>query len=222
MKKPIVQLFGIAFVVAILATGVFYGLFASRLGSASASSGESQVVVARRALDRGALLQAADVELRAAAGRTRGALTRAEQAIGLTVVEPIRSQQPILEWQVASQKGIPSGMRAISIHVSDSTGVVAMLQPGHRVDVQVIASSGGEMRASTILQNAEVLSVGLPDSNRPVVNLLATPYQADVLGLADSTARVRLTLRNAADSERAAHNVFSAGEFFKPAPNPER
>ena len=59
MKKNLVPLLGIAFVVAIISTGIFYGLFVGKLKSASVPS--QSIVVAARNLDRGTALQAADV-----------------------------------------------------------------------------------------------------------------------------------------------------------------
>ena len=66
MKKNLVPLLGIAFVVAIVSTGIFYGLFVGRLKSATLPG--PSIVVAARSLDRGYSLQAADVKLAAWGG----------------------------------------------------------------------------------------------------------------------------------------------------------
>ena len=94
-------------------------------------------------------------------------------------------------------------------HVSDSNGVLAMLGPGQKVDVQVlltrkIANAQPELR--TILEGVQVLTVSpQPEAssqggNLPAVTLLTNPADADVLALADSGARVRLSLRNPLDN----------------------
>ena len=44
-----------------------------------------------------------------------------------------------------------------------------------------------------------------------MVTLLAKPSEADVLALADSGARVRLTLRNPLDDEKRARAPLSLG-----------
>ena len=59
MKKNVATLLGIAFVVALVSTGVFYGLFVSRLSS-NAGSGKTMVVAARN-LDAGTILTIDDL-----------------------------------------------------------------------------------------------------------------------------------------------------------------
>jgi Flp pilus assembly protein CpaB len=173
MKKPLVQLFGIAFTVAVLATGVFYGLVANKLSRVEASS-------------------------------------RPESA-GVLESGQARRGRP--------GRGIPRGMRVISTHVADSAGVLAMLAPGDRVDVQAVGGSGFDTRIATILQNVQVLSVEAPAEGRSVVNLIVNAQEAALVGLADSTSRVRLTLRsNGDDAREAAHVVTSADMFRAPAP----
>jgi Flp pilus assembly protein CpaB len=79
------------------------------------------------------------------------------------------------------------------------------------VDVQVLSAGKpdrlSEQEIRTVLQNVSVLSIHAspdPASNGgpalPSVTLLVTPAEADVLALADSTTRVRLSLRNPSDS----------------------
>lgn len=211
MKKNLVPLLGIAFVVAIVSTGIFYGLFVGRLKSGDSGPSRS-ILVAARHLDRGTALQATDVKLAAWGGSAlpQGALTTLASVNGLTVIAPLETDEPVLESRVASAKtgagaglGIPAGMRAISVHASDSSGIVAMLRPGYRVDVQFVSTEG---ELQTILQNIEVLSVNPAGDGRspvPVVTLLVAPEGADTAGLGDSTARVRLELRNPLDDGRA-------------------
>jgi pilus assembly protein CpaB len=213
MKKNLVPLLGIAFVVAIVATGIFYGLFVGRLKTASAPG--PSIVVAARNLDRGASLQAADVKLTPWGGAAipEGALTAVGQVDGLTLISSMQENEPVLQSRLASRTsgsgaglGIAPGMRAVSIHATDSSGIVSLLRPGHRVDVQLVltqSSSLPELR--TILQNIEVLSVAPSDgrSNNPVVTLLVNPDGADMAGLGDSAAHLRLLLRNPLDDAKS-------------------
>jgi pilus assembly protein CpaB len=210
MKRNLVPLLVIAFVVAIISTGIFYGLFVARLRSAAASPGKS-IVVAARNLDRGTVLQTADVKLIGwgYADAPQGAFTAADAVAGLTVVAPLQENEPILPSRVASRTsgagaglGIAPGMRAISIHATDSSGIVAMLRSGYKVDVQLV-SNQAELR--TILQNVEVLSVSATGDGRsgnPVITLLVDPEGADMAGLGDSTAHLRLALRNPLDDSK--------------------
>jgi pilus assembly protein CpaB len=207
MKKNLVPLLGIAFVVAIISTGIFYGLFVGRLKSAVLPTGKS-IVVATRSLERGAVVQAADVKLAAWGGAEppQGAFTAVSAVSGLTLMAPLQENEPVVQSRVASRDsgvgaglGITPGMRAISVHATDSSGIVGLLRPGYKVDVQVV-SNQAELR--TILQNIEVLSVnsaGDGHSVNPVVTLLVDPQGADMAGLGDSTAHVRLALRNPLD-----------------------
>jgi pilus assembly protein CpaB len=210
MKRNLVPLLVIAFVVAIISTGIFYGLFVARLRSGP-SSPEKSIVVAARNLDRGTVLQAADVKLAAWGGADtpQGAFTAVGPVAGLTLIAPLQENEPVLQSRVASPTsgagaglGIAPGMRAISIHATDSSGIVSLLKPGYKVDVQLV-STQAELR--TILQNIEVLAVNSAGDGHgasPVITLLVDPEGADMAGLGDSTAHLRLTLRNPLDDSK--------------------
>src|SRR5260370_11176169 len=228
MKKMLVALLGIACVVVIVGTGIFYGLFVGRLKTASAPG--PSIVVAARNLDRGASLQAADVKLTPWGGAAipEGALTAVGQVDGLTLISSMQENEPVLQSRLASRTsgagaglGIAPGMRAVSIHATDSSGIVSLLRPGHRVDVQLVltqSSSLPELR--TILQNIEVLSVAPSDgrANNPVVTLLVNPEGADMAGLGDSAAHLRLLLRNPLDDAISdLHRVTLPSRMQTPA-----
>jgi flagella basal body P-ring formation protein FlgA len=70
MKKNMVPLLGIAFIVAIISTGVFYGLFAGKLRSSSELPSHG-IVVAARDLDRGTVIQASDLRISEIKARCR-------------------------------------------------------------------------------------------------------------------------------------------------------
>ena len=95
-------------------------------------------------------------------------------------------------------------MRAVSIHATDSSGVVSLLRPGHKVDVQLVTGSGALPELRTILQDIEVLSVSpLDNRNVAVITLLVNPEGADMAGLGDSAAHLRLLLRNPLDDGKS-------------------
>ncbi|HYZ87025.1 MAG TPA: Flp pilus assembly protein CpaB [Bryobacteraceae bacterium] len=222
MKEKIITLFGIAFIVAVIATGVFYGLVVARVKAPAESAGEQQVVVAAKPIDRGAVLAKADLKAVPWTGKElpQGAVTRVDQLVGATLLEGVGPNDPVTEARVITPKAIPSGMRVISVHATDSSGVVAMLRPSHRVDVQVIVNnSRGEQSIRTILQSVEVLSVSTSEATKPVVNLLVAPEEADVLGLADTVARVRLLLRNGSDSGRPTSTQYPVSQLLSSTPN---
>jgi pilus assembly protein CpaB len=213
-KNNLLKLLGIAFVVAIIATGVFYGLFVSKMSSNTGSG--KMLVVAGKALKPGTVLQPTDVKLVPWLGEQlpKGAFGSANEIAGKTVFDAIGEDEPIFSARLATSDngggtGIPNGMRAVSVHVTDSTGVLALLHGGQKVDVQVVTGRGerGDTTVRTALEGLKVLSVtpqpelSSQGTNLPVVTLLATPKDADILALADSGARVRLSLRNPLDDQ---------------------
>jgi pilus assembly protein CpaB len=222
-KQNLGKLLGVALVVAIISTGLFYMLFAMKANSQTRTT----LVVAAKALKPGAILAASDLKTIpwAAEAPPNGAYQKPEEVIGNTVFDPIGEQEPIYATHLASAKsgggsGVPDGMRAVSVHVADSTGVFALLRGGQKVDVQVVSGRGkaGETQVRTALENLTVLSVTpQPEQSSqgfpvPVVTLLAKPAEADILAAADAGASVRLTLRNPLDEatrNRSAVSVTS-------------
>ena len=102
------------------------------------------------------------------------------------------------------------------MQITDVTGVAGLIQPKSRVDV-IFTRPGrmDEASTSTILQNVQVLSTGrvAPSTlsaqaaaadarapRAPVVTLLLTPDQAQVLELAKSEGKISLALRNPQDA----------------------
>ncbi|MBL8214886.1 MAG: Flp pilus assembly protein CpaB [Bryobacterales bacterium] len=233
-QKNLVPLFGVAFIVAIVSTGIFYGLFVGKLNSATTTARTGlRVVLAGRAIPAGTALTKADVREVAwpAPPLPAGSIDTAAKAEGLITLADLEPNQLITSRQTASREGggaglgIPSGMRAISLNVHDSAGVVSMLKPGHRVDIQVVGSvpgPGQEAQLRTLLENIRVLAIPETTGMRggsQVVTVLATPQQSAQLGLADTTAKVRLVLRNPADSRQdnpgsvAVSNLFRGGSL---------
>lgn len=225
LKRNLVPLLCIALVAASAATGIFYGLLGSKLRAVSTSAPRQPIVIAARSVDRGAVVKPADLKLSSWGGAEtlKGTYSAIAQVAGKTVDIRLEENEPVTEARLVSQNGsagngIRSGMRAISVRASDSTGVLGMLRPGNRVDVQVVADRGpGGVKLRTLLENVEVLATPAPEPNgsraaAPAVTLLATPEDADRLGLADAGARIRLLLRNPldqAENDRAALTMAS-------------
>jgi Flp pilus assembly protein CpaB len=212
--KKLIPLVGIALVVAIISTAIFYSLFAGRLsGAAPSQAARSTLVIAARDLKAGSVITGADltvIPFEGARQKLKGTYSSVEQVAGKTAYFDVRQGEPLLESQLVARDGtgtgIPEGMRAVSVHVSDSSGVVAMLKPGYKVDVQMFSSRSPRLRLDglrTILHGVTVLSVGAqPEASSqgyfsaPVVTLLAPARDAEQLALADSCARLRIALRN--------------------------
>jgi Flp pilus assembly protein CpaB len=233
-KRNLVPLVCIAFVAASVATAIFYGLLGSRLREASADAPLQSIVVAARGLERGAILTAVDVKLSTWGGQypLKGGYSAIEQVTGKTVASAVQENEPLTQGRLGALDGsagigIAAGMRAISVHASDSSGVLALLRPGQKVDVQVVTGDrGGNVKLRTALENVEVLSVSPADANgrsaAPVITLLAKPENADRLALADSGARIRLLLRNPLDEGRGARPGLNLASIFEDWDAPRR
>jgi pilus assembly protein CpaB len=146
----------------------------------------------------------------------RGGFSKVEEVIDRPVVSNVLLDEPVLEGRLAARGSglglapiIPAGMRAVSVRVNDVVGVAGFVLPGMRVDVLVTGrppNFNGTI-TSTALQNIVVLTAGQvlqPESrgqaiNTPVVTLLVTPEQAEILTLAGNEGRIQLVLRNGSD-----------------------
>ena len=229
-KNNLVKLLGVALVVAIISTGIFYMLFAMKANSQP----NATLVVAARALKPGTILAEADLKTIPwpAPELPKGAYRDTKAVIGSTVFDTMAEEEPVLTSRLASglagggAGGVPTGMLAVSVHVTDSTGVLALLRGGQKVDVQVVVGRGSkpeDTEVRTALENLTVFSItpqpeqGSQGQNLPVVTLLAKPAEADILALADSGARVRLALRNPLDEASRSRNTLTLGTVMSGA-----
>ena len=214
MKRNLFPLLGIAFVVAIAATGIFYGLFVGKINGASPAPGPNapKLVVAAKPLTRGQILTAGDVRLEAArADRPEGAFGKLEDVVGRTATAALAANEAVTASALAGGKtgtiAIPKGMRAISVRASDSVGLLPFVRAGQRVDVQAIETRSGESSARTLLSNVEVLNVHVDpvpqQAPATVLNLLVPARDVERVALADSAGKVRIVLRGEGDTEEA-------------------
>jgi pilus assembly protein CpaB len=147
------------------------------------------------------------------------AIKSADQADGRVVMVPLSKGEPILLSKLAPE-GTGAGlggllqdtMRAFTVKVDDVSGVAGFINPGDRVDVLMSApvlESRGEQLSKIILQDIKVLTAGRvwqPNSQSEpksfsTVTLEVTPEQSEVLNLASTQGKVRLTLRSRANKE---------------------
>ena len=226
MKRNMVPLLGIAFVVAIISTGVFYGLFAGKLKSSSEVPGHA-IVVAARDLDRGTVIQKSDLRVSEVQGVLGGSFSKPEDATGVTLLTSMKANEPLLEDRVSqrvSEGGgvgglVPAGMRAVSMHIFQSESLLNMLHPGSRVDLQAVTEKNNEAELRTVLENVQVLSVVAADANgnRPAgaaVTVLLRAGDADMVALADAGSRIRLALRNPMDEETTPRHSLTLAALF--------
>jgi pilus assembly protein CpaB len=219
MNRRLLTILLLAFIIAAGSGYVVYRLIGRQLGSQSKTA---KIVVAVHDLEIGALIKATDVKMGEVVGEVpKDVLLKAENAVGRGVVSQIYAGEPVSDKRLAlvgSGAGlaatIPPGMRACAVKVDDVVGVAGFATPGMRVDVLISGTTGvtngGNTKVRTLLQNIEVLSAGQnfqkDDEGKPVavpvVNLLVTPEQAELLTLASSNqTRIQLVLRNPVDSD---------------------
>ena len=231
MKRNVVPLLAIAFVVASISTGVFYGLFAGRLRAGSTDLPQHAMVVAAHDLARGTVLKNEDLKVSEIRLKTpfRGSFDSPQKLTGAIVLEPIQENEPVTDRQVAlkdggSANGVPPDMRAVSIHVYESSGVLGLLRRGSRVDIQAVAERNHTVELSPVLQNIEVLSVSAqPDtspgarSTAPVVTILTRPTDSDIVALADSGTHLRVAVRNPLDDHVEPRKSLGIPALFRNA-----
>jgi pilus assembly protein CpaB len=246
MSQRVLTILLVAFTLSVGASYLVFRLVRSRL-SASAGPATSSTVVAARNLEIGTLVK--DVDLRSGewvGALPKGAVLKKEEVIGRGVVSPMYEGEPILDSRLAPVGAgaglaatIPTGMRAVAVRVNDVVGVAGFVVSGMRVDVLISGNPPGGAasgpKVKTLLQNIQVLSAGTNFQKDqegkpvqvPVVNLLVTPEQAEVLSLASNETRIQLILRNPLDTQptktpgMVMSNLF--GEAKPPAaPHPVR
>jgi len=241
MNKRFVAVLVFAFVVASGASLLLYRLMSGRQTSAEAAPATIKVVVAAKNLDVGTLLKEGDLKLvNWSGGVPSGASMRFQDVVGRGVMAQIYGEEPVLDSRLAPKGAggglasmIPNGMRAVAVRVNEVVGVAGFVVPGMRVDVLISGSVPGAgskvaqlgTLTRTLLQNIEVLSAGQDfkkdAEGKPimvqVVNLLATPIQAEQLSLAAAQTQIQLVLRNPLDREvsktpgTAMQHLFTGG-----------
>lgn len=222
MKQRLVIVLLFALVIAGAASALLYRVISSQLTANRTVT--TQVVVAARSLASGDLIKEGDVRMADFAGTPPvGTLVSVDKAVNRGVVEPIYQGEAVLDSRLAAPGAgaglaatIPQGMRAVAVRVNDIVGVAGFVTPGSKVDILIAGTPpGGNGNAGTVtktlLQNMTVLSAGQniqkdaegKPVSVPVVNVLVTPEQAEILSLASNDARIQLVLRNPTDKEEA-------------------
>ena len=179
----------------------------------------STVLAAVHDMAIGQLVRKGDLKKVAVLARDfpKGAVSLETDAVDRAVLFPISMNAPIIGTslsQLHGADGIPAtiepGYRAVSVSITDVSGVAGLIQPGSHVDVLFTRpGTMAEAITSTILQNVRVLAVGKsvqvnqpvdPKATKvPVATLVVTPEQAQKLELAKNQGRIGLTLRNPLD-----------------------
>jgi pilus assembly protein CpaB len=124
------------------------------------------------------------------------------------------------------------GMRAITVPVSDKTGVAGFIFPGDRVDLvltQTVEGDGRPLRtAETILRNLRVLATDQNTTQEVaedgttvvrtarVVTLEVTPKIAEKVAVAETIGTLSLSLRSIADNSAELERAIASGSVVIP------
>jgi pilus assembly protein CpaB len=238
MRQRLAAVLLFALVVSGAASFVIYKFLGEKLAQPQKLAA-SKLFVARFELGTGTLIKDTDItEVDWTGAVPARALLKKEEIVGRGVVSTIYANEPILADRLAAEGAgaglaatIPIGMRAVALRVNDVVGVGGFVTPGMKVDVLAMgtpsdsASVGGTM-SKTLLQNIEVLSAGQQIQRDaegkpltvPVVNLLLTPEQAELVSLASNQTKIQLVLRNPLDKEEAQTKGVAFRSIFSDKP----
>jgi len=230
-RQRMLLLFGAAWVSAALLTWFLYAKT-----KMPAEQKKVQIMVAGRDMPVGTMLKKTDLKVVGVLEKDvpKGAVFSDREAVNRVILYPVSANEPLLISKVSSTttaEGIPStiepGYRAMSVQISDVSGVAGLIQPGSRVDVLFTRpGSMAEATTSIILQNVRVLSIGRitqvgqqvdPRAPKmPVVTLVLNPADAQKLELAKNEGKISLSLRNPLDNTAAANSGPVTTEVLDP------
>jgi pilus assembly protein CpaB len=141
------------------------------------------------------------------------AINNPEQVVGKISKTDLLQGEPVLANRVTTraQPGnrfsyrVADKQRAVTIAVSEVAGVAGFPTVGDRVDILLFKDN----KTTTLLQNKEILATGDKTVSQedgtqrivPTVTLSLSPADAQTLAFAESTGKLKLTLRSPVDQE---------------------
>ena len=214
-RTRILILFGVAWVSAALLT---WFLYASTV--VPKQEKRTAVIAAAHDLSVGSVIHKADLKTISVSSSDipKGSLSVQKDAIDRVVLSPVSANAPLNSKQLSLLSGaegiqatLEPGQRAVSVQITDVSGVAGLINPGAHVDVLFTRPGNmAEAITSTILQNVKVLAMGRsvqsgqvldPKAPKmPVVTLVVSAADAQKLELAKNEGRISLSLRNPLDS----------------------
>lgn len=185
--------FTISFTVAFFAVFLVYSYVNNTINEAKRGFGEEKsVVVASRDIKELDFLDETNLRLEPVPEKyvQPGAAFRIEDLKGTLAVAPIRQDEQVTRTRVTMagvrpglSRQVASGKRAVTIRISDETGLAKLLKPGDRVDVAATldpTGSGNKMFLETrvILQDKQILATGKYVTNSVPGILEVDPYKS--------------------------------------------
>lgn len=159
--------------------------------------------------------------------------------LGTVVRFPITAGEPVTQGALVSPgdrgflaAALGPGMRAVTVPVSDRTGVAGFVFPGDRVDLVLTQTVEGDgrplMAAETVLRNLRVLATDQSTETQEneegktvvkafrTVTLEVTPKIAEKIAVAQSVGTLSLVLRSLADNEVELERAIASGDVRIP------
>lgn len=161
--------------------------------------------------------------------------------LGTVVRHPITAGQPVTHESLVSPgdrgflaAALGPGMRAVTVPVSDNTGVAGFVFPGDRVDMVLTQTvgEGGEgeslKTSETILRNIRVLATDQSTTTKKgedgeplvqtfrTVTLEVTPKIAEKVAVAQTIGTLSLSLRSISDSAGDLESAVASGKIKIP------
>jgi len=233
-------------VIAAGSAAILIAALTSRSEAAVVTETEAEILIAGQDLEEMALVTGTAVKTRKIPAKQvpEDALLNPVHVVGKVVTRRMVEGQPFTKSCFAREgKGVylaaavPEGKRAMSVQLTDWSGMAGLLYPGSVVDVLVsfkslAAGNSSEMMATTLLQGLQVLAIGsqsIADDqykdkeagalaakgtiNFRMITLLVDPKQAEILQLAMQNGSISLAMRNPRDTARDARRLTRAREI---------
>jgi len=240
----------IAVVTAVMAKNMFTGAGTQQAAAAPAVPMGPKVLVARKPLPVGSMIDADSLtyqawpkELVQGAYYTQGGIDGDPlKMVGMVVRNPVTAGQPITRGTLVGPNdrgflaaALGPGMRAVTVSVSQTSGVAGFVFPGDRVDMMLTqgvegGGDGPQLKVTeTIVRNIRVLATdqrieqGKDKDGKPIaipsqtVTLEATPRIAEKIAVAQSMGQMSLALRSIADNTAELERAVASGEVKVPA-----
>ncbi|MBW0144831.1 Flp pilus assembly protein CpaB [Sphingomicrobium clamense] len=247
--KKLILLVGalvIAVVTAIMAKNMFSGSGANQAQAAPVVPAGPEVLIARKPLPVGTIIEADDLVFQAWPKELLDGTYYTEDEedsdptalYGTVVRTAIAAGQPITRGSLVGPEdrgflaaALGPGMRAVTIPVSNTSGVAGFIFPGDRVDLvltQEVSGDGPSLKASeTIVRNLRVLATDqrITDKNEDgqvevktfsTVTVEATPKIAEKVAVAQTIGQLSLSLRALVDNTAELERAIASGEVEVP------
>jgi pilus assembly protein CpaB len=249
-KKKLMLLLGalvIAIGTALAARSLFSGAAAPAADAAAQQVPQGpKVLVAMRALPVGTILTQDSVSFQAwPKDMVQDAYFLEGEAdmtkmIGTVVRNDVTAGQPITQGTLVAPgdrgflaAALGAGMRAVTITVSQKTGVAGFIFPGDHVDLLLTSAVGGEndgpplKTTETILRNLRVLATDQATNTDVVdgrsivrtsktVTIEVTPRIAEKIQVAETLGTLSLSLRSLADNQADLERAIATGAIKIP------